>query len=103
MYREGRRGKFQFYICDLRMEIHNYGTQIFCINRTLNIVISYSPSLGSIAPIVSESTCIGASYMCWLRKAYIMDDGIDLFGSNNEIQTDNEWTRADFECASSSA
>lgn len=27
----------------------------------------------------------------------------DLFGSNKEIHTESEWTRADFECESSKA
>lgn len=66
-------------------------------------VLTNLPSFGSIAPTVSGFTCIGDSYICWFRIEYIKGEGIDLLGSNNDIQTDNEWTRADFECESSSA
>ena len=64
----------------------------------------HSPSLGSIALIVSKFTGIGGSYICWFRKECIKGEVIaDLFGSNNEIQTESECTRPEFECESSNA
>lgn len=60
------------------------------------------PSFGSIAPTVSGFKSTGASYT-WLLKEWIKGEGNDLLGSSIDIQTDNEWTRADFEFESSSA
>lgn len=60
------------------------------------------PSFGSIAPTVSGFKSTGSSYT-WLLKEWIKGEGNDRLGSSNDIQTDNEWTRPDFESESSSA
>ena len=65
--------------------------------------ISKSLSLDSIASTASGLTEMCDLYMCWFRIDRLKREETALFGSNKEIQMDDERTRPDSVCESSHA